>query len=659
MTALRSASQVRASQQGLASPEHTSLDQRLGALQIVRLVIVGLVCAAAASFPAELGLRFLQVLPLSAAYLALCLAGQLADHVMAKAPPERRKAQRSRAPVQRMLLPVDSAYLALLMVPAGAAQSDFILLFTVQLISVTLLASPRTGVRIAMWDSALLLAISLLQLGGPVGKLLGTPQVVNPSAGAVALRIVGFWAVALSTAYFSSLSERELRRSKAQLGALTNMASEMEQSMEASCGADEIVAILLRSVAGAFAFRRVAIVWEKKGRVVVAKFAVGDAEVSPVQAAPPGKEGKRALSGEVATRALATNAPVLVHSLSPEADPSLDEILPEGTNLIVVPLRAGHDRLGLLLGEAGPPFSRRVSRRSLDMLNRFAVHAALTINNAHLQAEVARLASSDALTGLANRRQLDFALGREVARTVRTKEPLSVALIDIDHFKDVNDTFGHVAGDEVLREVSGALARSVRDVDLVSRYGGEEFAIVLPNCASAGALTVIERVRAAVACLGGVAKVTVSAGIATAAGEGTEGDSLIAAADEALYESKRAGRDRATLALNDEPVLVLPSSTAPAAAPTIVAPPPPPVVSSLTPPRPPRSARRRVRSGLVQGTPQPSGQLSRDFLSLVAMARPEEAAQAVPRSSGDDVQVHVGHALADGLVQSEKGSVCP
>ena len=660
MTALRSASQVRASQQGLASPEHTSLDQRLGALQIVRLVIVGLVCAAAASFPAELGLRFLQVLPLSAAYLALCLAGQLADHVMAKAPPERRKAQRSRAPVQQMLLPVDSAYLALLMVPAGAAQSDFILLFTVQLISVTLLASPRTGVRIAMWDSALLLAISLLQLGGPVGKLLGTPHVVNPSSGAVALRIVGFWAVALSTAYFSSLSERELRRSKAQLGALTNMASEMEQSMEASCGADEIVAILLRSVAGAFAFRRVAIVWEKKGRVVVAKFAVGDAEVSPVQAAPPGKEGKRALSGEVATRALATNAPVLVHSLSPEADPSLDEILPEGTNLIVVPLRAGHDRLGLLLGEAGPPFSRRVSRRSLDMLNRFAVHAALTINNAHLQAEVARLASSDALTGLANRRQLDFALGREVARTVRTKEPLSVALIDIDHFKDVNDTFGHVAGDEVLREVSGALARSVRDVDLVARYGGEEFAIVLPNCASAGALVVVERVRAAVASLGGAAKVTVSAGIATAAGEGTEGDSLIAAADEALYESKRGGRDRATLALNEEVVLVLPSGTTPLAAPTTMAQPPAPSTPSAPiPPRPLRTGRRRVRGGLVQGTPQAGGQLGGDPLSLVAMARPEEASQTVPSSSGDDVQVHMGHALADGLVESEKGSVCP
>ncbi len=399
--------------------------------------------------------------------------------------------------------------------------------------------------------------------------------------------------------------------------------------------------------------------WEKKGRVVTAKFALGDAEVSPVQAAPPGTEGKRALSGEVAARALESNAPLLVHRLSPEADPALDEIVPAGTNLIVIPLRAGHDRLGLLLAEAGPPFARRVSRRSLDMLNRFAVHAALTINNAHLQSEVARLASSDALTGLANRRQLDFALGREVARTVRTKEPLSVALIDIDHFKDINDTFGHVAGDEVLREVAGALARSVRDVDLVSRYGGEEFAIVLPNCASAGALVVIERVRAAVAGLGGVAKVTVSAGIATAAGEGTDGDSLIAAADEALYESKRAGRDRATIAFDDEPVLLLPSLTVPQAVAAAAVPITSSDAASPGQPRPPRNARRRQRSALVQGAVQAGSQLSRDPIALVDMAGPKEAPQAVAGAPGDNVQVHVGHALTDGFVQSEEGSVCP
>ena len=128
-----------------------------------------------------------------------------------------------------MLLPIDSVYLAVLTVPSGGAQSDFVLLFAVQLIAVTLLASPRTGIRLALWDSVLLISISVLQLGGPLGQFPGASEVVTPSPGAVEVRIVGLWAVAVSTAYFSALSERELRRSKAQLDALTQMASEMEE----------------------------------------------------------------------------------------------------------------------------------------------------------------------------------------------------------------------------------------------------------------------------------------------------------------------------------------------------------------------------------------------------------------------------------------------
>jgi diguanylate cyclase (GGDEF)-like protein len=183
------------------------------------------------------------------------------------------------------------------------------------------------------------------------------------------------------------------------------------------------------------------------------------------------------------------------------------------------------------------------------MVTRFAAHAALALRNADLKAEIARLAASDPLTGLANRRALTTALTREVARSVRTKEPLSLAIMDIDFFKKINDTYGHMAGDDVLRAVADSMAATVRDVDVVARYGGEEFAIVLPNCPSEGALIVVERVRTAVASLNTVAKVTVSAGIATAAGTaGADAERLMADADEALYASKRAGRDRATLA---------------------------------------------------------------------------------------------------------------
>ena len=105
------------------------------------------------------------------------------------------------------------------------------------------------------------------------------------------------------------------------------------------------------------------------------------------------------------------------------------------------------------------------------------------------------LSSRDALTGLANRRAFEFALGREADRVARSGEPALLLVLDIDHFKRVNDTHGHGAGDEVIRAVAVALIDSVRPMDLVARVGGEEFAIILPNCGSAFGQTVAERVR--------------------------------------------------------------------------------------------------------------------------------------------------------------------
>lgn len=105
------------------------------------------------------------------------------------------------------------------------------------------------------------------------------------------------------------------------------------------------------------------------------------------------------------------------------------------------------------------------------------------------------LSSRDALTGLANRRAFELALLREIDRVARSGEPALLLVLDIDHFKRVNDTWGHGGGDQLLRAVAGALVDSVRPMDLVARIGGEEFAIILPNCASAFGETVAERVR--------------------------------------------------------------------------------------------------------------------------------------------------------------------
>jgi diguanylate cyclase (GGDEF)-like protein/PAS domain S-box-containing protein len=155
-----------------------------------------------------------------------------------------------------------------------------------------------------------------------------------------------------------------------------------------------------------------------------------------------------------------------------------------------------------------------------------------------LIAEVQNLAHSDALTGLPNRRAIDEVLPREMSRALRADTPLCLAIIDIDHFKAYNDTHGHVAGDAVLRDCAVAWGTKLRGEDTILRYGGEEFLVVLPNCAAGDATVIVERLRAATP-----AQQTCSAGLAMwRAGESV--DDLVGRADKALYEAKESGRDQ-------------------------------------------------------------------------------------------------------------------
>lgn len=163
-----------------------------------------------------------------------------------------------------------------------------------------------------------------------------------------------------------------------------------------------------------------------------------------------------------------------------------------------------------------------------------------------------KLSSYDALTGLANRRSLDEALGREFRRASRAKFPISVAMIDIDFFKSFNDTYGHPAGDRCLVSVAHTLRKLVnRPGDIVARYGGEEFMLVLPETNLEGATAVARELRRGVEALGiphnssrqGI--VTISQGVAMVEPTGKETfENLIAQADAALYAAKRAGRNR-------------------------------------------------------------------------------------------------------------------
>lgn len=154
-------------------------------------------------------------------------------------------------------------------------------------------------------------------------------------------------------------------------------------------------------------------------------------------------------------------------------------------------------------------------------------------------------ARTDVLTGLANRRAFIEALGSEIGRAARLGEPLALVMLDLDHFKDVNDTHGHVVGDRVLAETADRLREVAREHDTLSRIGGEEFAWLLPDTGPDGAMAAAERARLAVRGVPyeTVGHLTISAGVAAGMGAALAGEELMSRADQALYRAKRGGRD--------------------------------------------------------------------------------------------------------------------
>jgi diguanylate cyclase (GGDEF)-like protein len=219
--------------------------------------------------------------------------------------------------------------------------------------------------------------------------------------------------------------------------------------------------------------------------------------------------------------------------------------------LKVIPLKTGGEVLGTLVVGA----RRRApldadTQRQLEVV---AIQAAESVLRARLFEQTERLATTDGLTGLLNHRTFQARLDEALGLAARYGKKLSFILCDVDHFKKVNDTYGHPAGDVVLRGVARVLAAEARSTDVVARYGGEEFALVMPETDGAGALVIAERIREKVqaACFEteqGALRVTLSLGIATCPDDGTAKAQLVELADGGLYFAKRNGRNQAVSA---------------------------------------------------------------------------------------------------------------
>jgi diguanylate cyclase (GGDEF)-like protein len=346
----------------------------------------------------------------------------------------------------------------------------------------------------------------------------------------VILLLAIIWLGTSFTASFAAINERELRRRNYDLQALARLAWRLESALRPH----EVGQALVDAIAEDFDIERLVLLSRQQDQLV-------PLSGRGVQAVPP---GLCPTDDQLVLQSVRERRTLRLASPRPHEQPWLTRALPGAVNILALPLFADGAPVGVLLLDNGRSRGARIERRAVEMLERFVSQASLALANARLLAQVRALAAADGLTGVANRRSFDSAVQAEASRSVRSGRPLSLVLFDVDHFKRLNDSYGHQAGDEALKRVAEVLRTTVRNVDLVARYGGEEFVVLMPDTELPAAVQVAERIRAAIAAQATEPRMTASLGVATLPDSAIDPTSLIAAADEALYSAKQQGRNQ-------------------------------------------------------------------------------------------------------------------
>lgn len=260
---------------------------------------------------------------------------------------------------------------------------------------------------------------------------------------------------------------------------------------------------------------------------------------------PPG--GRLPADREPWARILATGGTLIEKDLT--TAPESVRLFAECASRMSIPLISFGQTLGMLMLHSSQPSAFRESE--LQSLESVADICASSIQNAHYVERIRQLSYLDGLTGIFNRRFFELRIMEEIERARRAGTGMAVVMVDIDQFKKLNDEFGHLLGDEVLRQVSSLFHQQLRKIDVVCRYGGEEFAILLTQTHAQHAMGVAEKLRKLVESWqfpGVPRKVTISAGVAAFPDHGRSRDDLIRSADTGLYAAKQAGRNRVCLA---------------------------------------------------------------------------------------------------------------
>jgi two-component system, cell cycle response regulator len=490
-------------------PPHVmaAVGDRLLVLQLVRLVAA----LAILVVPLVVGDSHVELVPLALAYMLVTGAVELM---------RRRAPERVAALLSGTVL-VDGLVVALAIAMTGGYVSPLRFLVFLEVMAVTVLVSYRTGIKLAIWCALLL----LLAHAAAEADLVQYEAAVSDRVALVTAAT--FLLFAFAAAVFSSVNERALRHSRAQLETLVQLGTELERAHRF----EEVMEALVRHSCSRLGFARAAVLVRRGDRW---QGVVDDGVTVTLLET-------RDCATPLVWEAWERGAPILVRALD---DDLLDAVLPGARNAIVAPVIAEDETIGVAVGEWGGDDNASMSALTVQAFAQSAMHTALALRNAALLEEVERLATRDGLTGLANRRLFEESLDRETARSRRLGTPLSLLILDVDHFKQINDTYGHPAGDAVLREIGNAVASSTKAFDVAARYGGDEFVVLLPGCNAIDASGVADRVRAEIAHQVSDAPVTVSVGVATMPDNALDSQRLVAAADGALYEAKRSGRDR-------------------------------------------------------------------------------------------------------------------
>ncbi len=523
---------------GLTAVDLVPLGERMRMISAFRAMAVVVIIASWLGVESTRGASLQVTLIVSMGYLAATLAVEA----------WWRRSNRPARFLFGVIAMADSVFLAWASYGSAGLDSPLRYLVLLQLITVSLLASFRTGIKLAMFNAWLLLCAVYATETGAVDALGGQTIAFGDDAYLqVAIEVVIYFLVTVVTTSFAAINERELRRRRYDLEELARFALRLEE-VDAP---EDVAEVMLDGVAEIYGCEPSLVVRSEEDGILHALASRG------LEAPNTGEDLSADLASArftlqsdapVIAKVMADDTTVLVRSAGRQEDKILAGF-PADANVAVLPLRGPHGGVvGVLAVEHPARRGSRIERRVLTMMERFASHGSLALENARLLAEVRALSITDPLTGLANRRHLDSVLDRACAQVAKGHGTLSLMMVDIDHFKKLNDTHGHQAGDDVLKLVAKTLERDLRAGDLAARYGGEEFSIVMPGATGPAVEQAAERLRAAITRLPHPIPVTISVGVAWAPIHGTTRESLTKAADSALYAAKENGRNRVELA---------------------------------------------------------------------------------------------------------------